>query len=502
VRLALATAALILAGCSTDSFVGPLAYTRSERLAIDLRTEEGQPKSRLQARVNQVMDEVFGDAPNHMKVPPGSGLRDGGAWLAANAVLPSKERPGRVFYERAGTEGTTDLVFIQGGYGLYRLHCLHCHGLSGDGMGPTAPYLWPRPRDYRRGVFKFTSTNSMKPSRDDLRRIITHGVHGTSMPAFESLMSKSDIEQVIEYVIFLAARGETELALVNEAMSADDADADTTVTNELGLQLAQTVFENWKLADTPESVLNPPIPRKPATPESIASGKTLFLGKTKENLQCAGCHGADGKGNGVSFIDRKTFNNIVFNGAGLERFDELLVLERAASVGGQSESGFELAKLPATMSGTLGEGLSREVATAPLVAALLERGDLQSAGPGLVKLAIAPEALAKLQQERDLWVKGSLDDWGYPLRAANLNLGVYKGGRRPIDLYWRIAKGINGAKMPAHDGIFATDKEKLWDLVNFVMALPYQPDLLKDETAGPIAPVTTGAPAATTALHP
>ena len=32
----------------------------------------------------------------------------------------------------------------------------------------------------------------------------------------------------------------------------------------------------------------------------------------------------------------------------------------------------------------------------------------------------------------------------------NLNRGIYKGGRRPIDIYWRIAKGINGAKMPAH----------------------------------------------------
>ena len=48
------------------------------------------------------------------------------------------------------------------------------------------------------------------------------------------------------------------------------------------------------------------------------------------------------------------------------------------------------------------------------------------------------------------WKNGSLDDWGNPLRPANLNRGVYKGGRRPIDLYWRIAKGINGAKMPAH----------------------------------------------------
>ena len=52
----------------------------------------------------------------------------------------------------------------------------------------------------------------------------------------------------------------------------------------------------------------------------------------------------------------------------------------------------------------------------------------------------------------DLWTK-SLDVWDNPLRPANLIEGTYKGGRRPLDLYWRIAKGINGAKMPAHAGI-------------------------------------------------
>src|SRR5262249_17880585 len=26
---------------------------------------------------------------------------------------------------------------------LYRIHCLHCHGLTGDGRGPTAPWVNP-----------------------------------------------------------------------------------------------------------------------------------------------------------------------------------------------------------------------------------------------------------------------------------------------------------------------------------------------------------------------
>ena len=96
-------------------------------------------------------------------------------------------------------------------------------------------------------------------------------------------------------------------------------------------------------------------------------------------------------------------------------------------------------------------------------------------------------------RETTNWDKGSKDDWGNPLRAANLNLGVYKGGRRPIDLYWRIAKGINGAKMPAHGNLLPDDQ--IWDVVNFILALPYEPDLLKD--AEQIKKSVTAAPAVT-----
>ena len=42
--------------------------------------------------------------------------------------------------------------------GLYRRHCGHCHGTTGDGLGPTALLLNPYPRDYRQGKFKFKST--------------------------------------------------------------------------------------------------------------------------------------------------------------------------------------------------------------------------------------------------------------------------------------------------------------------------------------------------------
>lgn len=63
------------------------------------------------------------------------------------------------------------------------------------------------------------------------------------------------------------------------------------------------------------------------------------------------------------------------------------------------------------------------------------------------------------------------DTWGTLVRPNNLTLGVYHGGRRPIDLFRRIHSGINGSGMPAFGGYLKGPQ--LWDVLNFVMALPH-----------------------------
>jgi hypothetical protein len=56
----------------------------------------------------------------------------------------------------------------------------------------------------------------------------------------------------------------------------------------------------------------------------------------------------------------------------------------------------------------------------------------------------------------------------------NLRLGVYRGGRRPLDLYYRIHAGINGAPMPAAKG--TVSPEDIWHIVNYIRSLPYEFD--------------------------
>jgi mono/diheme cytochrome c family protein len=79
------------------------------------------------------------------------------------------------------------------------------------------------------------------------------------------------------------------------------------------------------------------------------------------------------------------------------------------------------------------------------------------------------------------WAK---DDWGNEISPRDLTRGIFRFGRRPIDLYRRVYAGINGTPMPAHFGMDITqpdgtkrplDENDVWDLVHFVRSLSTHP---------------------------
>lgn len=93
------------------------------------------------------------------------------------------------------------------GPALYDRFCLACHGIAGDGQGPGAALLWPRPRDFRSGDYKWRSTSSGKPPTDeDLRRTIRYGVPGTSMHAFAATLTDADVNAIIALLKTFAPR--------------------------------------------------------------------------------------------------------------------------------------------------------------------------------------------------------------------------------------------------------------------------------------------------------
>lgn len=261
---------------------------------------------------------------------------------------------------------------------LYRVHCLHCHGVTGNGRGPTARWINPHPRDFRPMLFKFQSVDQiadeLPPSRDDLLRTLRHGIEGTAMPSF-AVLPERELEALASYVIHLSIRGKVELEMIrsvfdynkdaNKLTVADDFLDENKAPSEekIGEQIAsyaKSRVGKWvKAQSTPIKVAE--YPYKPEQlKESVLRGQDLFNGKASKDIICYTCH-----------------------------------------------------------------------------------------------INYGQEA------------KYRYDGWATLVRPANLTQGVFRGGRRPVDMYYRIHSGINGSGMAKFGNIVKSPNE-IWDLVNFV----------------------------------
>ncbi len=101
---------------------------------------------------------------------------------------------------------TADATDVEAGRAIYEEGCWFCHGEDGDGMGPVADYLWPRPRDFMAGSYKLRTTASGElPTDEDLFRSISLGLKGTAMPEWGSKLTVEERWQVISYIKTFAA---------------------------------------------------------------------------------------------------------------------------------------------------------------------------------------------------------------------------------------------------------------------------------------------------------
>lgn len=206
--------------------------------------------------------------------------------LQAKVVEVLQQNCGTAIAPKLLGEERPDNQKMKLGQSVYTKRCVQCHGVSGDGAGPAAASLYPRPRDYRRGIFKFTSTPyGLKPQRGDLERTIRKGVPGTSMPSFE-LLPKHEIEAVLDYVLMLTHRGELEYQLAEEAKASEEL-ADDSIKDMITL-----INTQWE--DAKAQTVTPLTPEPILTLAHVQSGKQAFLTRG-----CSKCHGDDGRGQTV-----------------------------------------------------------------------------------------------------------------------------------------------------------------------------------------------------------
>ena len=146
-------------------------------------------------------------------------------------------------------------VTLMRGKELYEFNCAHCHGDKGDGAGYGAPFLVPPPRDFVAAQFKFRTTASGQlPTDEDLFRVISRGATGTGMPPWQYLLDDKDRWALVDYVKTFSPR--LKGSPPRKAMT-----------------IAQPASEH----------------------RDIENGREVYV-----KMQCAKCHGDDGRGVGPS----------------------------------------------------------------------------------------------------------------------------------------------------------------------------------------------------------
>lgn len=81
----------------------------------------------------------------------------------------------------------------QRGKTFYMNNCFTCHGVKGDGQGPRAYFINPKPRD-------FLSSAASTFNRPMLFNAIAEGRNGSEMPAWNKVLNDQQIADVAEFV--------------------------------------------------------------------------------------------------------------------------------------------------------------------------------------------------------------------------------------------------------------------------------------------------------------
>jgi mono/diheme cytochrome c family protein len=313
---------------------------------------------------------------------------------------------------------------LREGSKLYRHNCLHCHGLEGNGRGPTGYWVNPHPRDYRQGVFKFTSSTQdlgeRKPRREDLMHILVHGIEGSSMPSFNNY-PREDLDKIISYVLHLSIRGEIEFYVIGQWLTGSDKLVALPNAEEI-----EALRKSMQAENTPADEIK----------------------KTIDEIKALKAPTPDEEKAAFASMDSK--------------FSEAIEVFPQRWLAAQ-ESGITPDAYPYPDS---------------------EEALLASAARGAA-LFLQPGDASCVSCHKNFGREApySFDAWGTIVRPRDLVSGYYRGGRRPVDMYFRVWSGINGAGMASYDKLLrpsdddkAKKVDKIWDLVNFMQAIHY-PDL-------------------------
>ena len=162
------------------------------------------------------------------------------------------------------TEVAPSAELIELGKAAFEEQCVVCHGPEGQGQGPAAYLLFPKPRNFVTARYRIVSTWDGVPTDEDLYRTISRGMPGSAMPSWGHLPEETRWG-LVHYVKSFAKRPWT----------------------------IEPPLEPTEDGDMGEGVIR--LPPEPAyTADTRKRAAKLFL-----EQGCAGCHGTTGRGDGV-----------------------------------------------------------------------------------------------------------------------------------------------------------------------------------------------------------
>lgn len=198
-------------------FTAPTAITELTRERMIRSVAEGRPGTAMVGHAKKLSPQQIESVVDYirttfMHLPSGGqGLSSSAKTtdLAASKVTPS---PGKLPGDAMNASADMNLPLpqklkgnVESGRAFFMKNCFTCHGVKGDGNGPRAYFITPRPRN-------FTSEESRQTyNRPRLFDAISNGKRGTVMPAWGKVLTEQQIANVAEFVFQAYIKGSYKL---------------------------------------------------------------------------------------------------------------------------------------------------------------------------------------------------------------------------------------------------------------------------------------------------
>lgn len=198
--------------------VQPRDFTSERGRALNRETmldalNNGRPGTAMASFKNQLTPQQMGDVVDYIRIAfmalpeEIKGLSGTYAHGKEPPAAPAAPAPNAVDMNAPMPQGLSgDLA---AGRDFYMGNCFTCHGVNGDGQGPRAYFIRPRPANF------FDEKYQSGFNREAIFKAIQDGKLGTEMPAWSKVLNDQQIADIAEFVFRAYIQGDKSAVIGN-----------------------------------------------------------------------------------------------------------------------------------------------------------------------------------------------------------------------------------------------------------------------------------------------